>query len=321
LHFLLSMENKNQDQDKQWLEFSLVVEQDQVEKVSNQLTGIMSSGLVTERIYGGVFPHELDLVMVPVRIFGYLPINDQIESQRASIISALLELSPEISLPDPVFRPLKNRSWATAWQERYAPIPLGRRLIVVPTWLENPQPERLKINMDPGMAFGSGTHPTTQLSLILLERLLADDQVQEMIDIGSGSGILSIAGCKLGVKRVLGVDNDPEVVRVSAANADQNQVTDQVDFQFGSVEEIINGKFGLTQAPLVTANIIAPVLNRLFEKGLADIISPGGTLLLSGILKEQLPGMLDLLKNKSLIVKEKIQEEDWIALRVEKPAN
>lgn len=299
----------------------MIVEQDQVEKVINQLTGIMPSGLVTERIYDGVFPHELDLVMVPVRIYGYLPINDQTDNLRASIISALLELSPEISLPAPVFKPLKNRSWATAWQERYVPIPLGTRLIIVPTWLENPQPERLEINMDPGMAFGSGTHPTTQLSLILLESLLAEVPVQKMIDIGSGSGILSITGCKLGVNRVLGVDNDPEAVRVSVANADQNQVINQVDFQLGSVEEILNGKFGLTQAPLVTANIIAPILSRLFDKGLADVISPGGTLLLSGILKEQLPGMLDLLKNKLLIVRKQIQEENWIALRVEKPPN
>lgn len=299
----------------------MIVEQDQVEKVINQLTGIMPSGLVTERIYDGVFPHELDLVMVPVRIYGYLPINDQIDNLRASIISALLELSSEMSLPAPVFKPLKNRSWATAWQERYVPIPLGLRLIIVPTWLENPQPERLEINMDPGMAFGSGTHPTTQLSLILLESLLAEVPVQKMIDIGSGSGILSIAGCKLGVNRVLGVDNDPEAVRVSVANADQNQVINQVDFQLGSVEEILNGKYGLTQAPLVTANIIAPVLSKLFDKGLADVISPGGTLLLSGILKEQLPGMLDLLKNKLLIVRKQIQEENWIALRVEKPPN
>ncbi len=299
----------------------MIVEQDQVEKVINQLTGIMPSGLVTERIYDGVFPHELVLVMVPVRIYGYLPINDQIDNLRASIISALLELSSEISLPAPVFKPLKNRSWATAWQERYVPIPLGLRLIIVPTWLENPQPERLEINMDPGMAFGSGTHPTTQLSLILLESLLAEVPVQKMIDIGSGSGILSIAGCKLGVNRVLGVDNDPEAVRVSVANADQNQVINQVDFQLGSVEEILNGKYGLTQAPLVTANIIAPVLSKLFDKGLADVICPGGTLLLSGILKEQLPGMLDLLKNKLLIVRKQIQEENWIALRVEKPPN
>lgn len=299
----------------------MIVEQDQVEKVINQLTGIMPSGLVTERIYDGVFPHELDLVMVPVRIYGYLPINDQTDNLRASIISALLELSPEISLPAPVFKPLKNRSWTTAWQERYVPIPLGTRLIIVPTWLENPQPERLEINMDPGMAFGSGTHPTTQLSLILLESLLAEVPVQKMIDIGSGSGILSITGCKLGVNRVLGVDNDPEAVRVSVANANQNQVVNQVDFQLGSVEEILNGKYGLTQASLVTANIIAPVLSRLFDKGLADVISPGGTLLLSGILKEQLPGMLDLLKNKLLIVRKQIQEENWIALRVEKPPN
>jgi ribosomal protein L11 methyltransferase len=84
------------------------------------------------------------------------------------------------------------------------------------------------------------------------------------------------------------------------------------------VEEILSGKFGFNQAHLVTANIIAPILSNLFDKGLAEVISPGGTLLLSGILKEQLPGMLDLIKSKLLIVREQCQEEDWIALRVEK---
>jgi ribosomal protein L11 methyltransferase len=191
---------------------------------------------------------------------------------------------------------------------------------VVPSWLENPQPDRLEIKMDPGMAFGSGTHPTTQLSLILLENCLAEMGYQEMIDIGSGSGILSIAGSKLGVQHVLGVDNDPEVIQIATANASQNQVLSKIDFQLGSVEEILEGTFRLTEAPLVVANIIAPVLTSLFEKGMADIISPGGTLLLSGILTEQLPDMLNLLKNKQLVLREQYQEEDWIALRIEKPS-
>ena len=306
------------NQKNEWLEFSLILEQDQVGLVSDRLTGIVSSGLVTERIYGDLFPHELDTVIVPVRLYGYLPIDAKLESARSAIISTLLELSQDLSLPELVFTPLKNQNWATAWQERYEPIPLGERLIIVPSWLENPQPDRLEINMDPGMAFGSGTHPTTQLSLILLEKCLDEIKVRQMIDIGSGSGILSIAGCKLGAERVLGVDNDPEVIPVSAANADRNKVSGQVDFQLGSVEEILSGKFGFNQVPLVTANIIAPILTSLFEKGMAEIVSPGGTLLLSGILNEQLPAMLAVITNQQLIVREQSQAEDWIALRVEK---
>jgi ribosomal protein L11 methyltransferase len=131
---------ENQKQEDQWLEFSLIVEQDQVEKISDLLTGIIPSGLVTERIYGVLFPHELDHVIVPVRIYGYLQVNDQIDNLRSSIIAALLELS----LPEPVFRPLKNRDWVTAWQERYVPIPLGKRLIV--TLIRIKSPIRLTFN-------------------------------------------------------------------------------------------------------------------------------------------------------------------------------
>ena len=309
-------------QENEWLEFSLIIEQDQVEKVTDLLTSIMPAGLVIERVYDGLFPHELEDAIVPVRVYGYLQVDDQTSIIRSTIISALLELPPEISLKEPLFSPLTNQNWATVWQERYQPIPLGKRLIVVPSWLENPQPERLEIKMDPGMAFGSGTHPTTQLSLILLENHMEDTKSsQEMIDIGSGSGILSIAGSKLGVQRVLGVDNDPEVIRIAAANAVQNLVSDQVDFRTGSVEEILSGDYGLTEAPLVVANIIAPILTDLFKRGIADIISPGGTMLLSGILKEQLPDMLELLRNNKLILREQSQEEDWIALRAEKPTN
>ncbi len=306
------------NQQNEWLEFSLILDQDQVGTVSDYLSEIVTSGLVAERIYGGIFPDELDTVIVPVRLYGYIPIDDSIDKTRSAIISTLSELSQDLSLPEPVFTPLKNQNWATAWQVRYEPIPLGERLIIVPSWLENPHPERLQINMDPGMAFGSGTHPTTKLSLIMLEQFLDDFTVPQMIDIGSGSGILSIAGCMLGAERVLGVDNDPEVIRVSSANADRNKVSDKVDFQLGSVAEISSGKFGFKQAPLVVANIITPILTSLFEIGLSGIVSPGGTLLLSGILEEQLPGMVAVINRHQLRVREQRQEGEWIALRVER---
>jgi len=299
---------------KSWVMISILVEQELAEPVASALSGIVPGGLVLERNYGGVFPHELDMVKVPVRVYGYLPVDKKLENRRKEITKALNNLAAISPLPDPVYSPLDEQDWAMAWQKDYRPIPLGSRLIVVPSWLENPAPERIPVYMDPGMAFGSGTHPTTQLSLILIEECLAENPITEMLDIGCGSGILSIAGAKLGVSSVLGVDTDPDAIRVSLANAEKNQESDKNNFAQGSVKELIQNEFQFSQAPLVVANIIAPVLTRLFEDGLRDIVSPEGNLILSGILEEQLSGILTLLDEHGFNLKTQRQQGEWIGL-------
>ncbi len=145
--------------------------------VGNALLGILPAGLASERVFDGVFPHELDQVTGPVRIFGFYPEEQDLEF-RSMIERSLKGLSAKVDLPDPVFSSLVNKNWAAAWQERYQPIPLGKKLIVVPSWLENPDPERIPIYIDPGMAFGSGVHETTQLSMVLLESCLIDQHQQ-----------------------------------------------------------------------------------------------------------------------------------------------
>lgn len=299
---------------KSWVMISVLVEQELAEPVASALSGIVPGGLVLESNYGGVFPHELDSVKVPVRVYGYLPVDKKLENRRKDITRELNNLAAIFPLPDPVYSPLDEQDWATAWQKDYHPIPLGSRLIVVPSWLENPAPERILIYMDPGMAFGSGIHPTTQLSLILIEECLADNPVPEMFDIGCGSGILSIAGAKLGVSSVLGLDTDSDAIRVSLANAEKNQVSGNTSFALGSVTELIQKEFYLSRSPLVVANIIAPILTRLFEDGLRDTVSPGGNLILSGILQEQLPGILILLDEYGFNLKTQRQQGEWIGL-------
>lgn len=299
---------------KSWVMISVLVKQELAEPVASALSGIVPGGLVLESNYGGVFPHELDSVKVPVRVYGYLPVDKKLENRRKDITRALNNLAVIFPLPDPVYSPLDEQDWATAWQKDYHPIPLGSRLIVVPSWLENPAPERIPVYLDPGMAFGSGTHPTTQLSLILIEECLAENPVPEMFDIGCGSGILSIAGAKLGVSSVLGLDTDPDAIRVSLANAEKNQVSGNTSFTLGSVTELIQKEFNLSRSLLVVANIIAPILTRLFEDGLRDTVSPGGNLILSGILQEQLPGILALLDEHGFSLKTQRQQGEWIGL-------
>ena len=301
-----------------WEEVSILVSEDLAEPVINTLSGILPGGLVIERIYGDVFPYELDQITVPVRVYGYYPVDSHLEEIREMIFHGLKQLREDILIPDPVFSLVEQQNWATAWQDRYLPIPLGEKLVVVPSWLENPHPERMPIWIDPGMAFGSGTHPTTQLSLILLEECLADGCCSDLLDIGCGSGILSIAGAKLGVKRVLGIDTDPDAIQVSRANAVKNGVDKCTSFQQGTVIDLLKEPSGKVAGSLVIANIIAPILTHLFEEGLGDLVNEGGKLILSGILEEQIPGILECLDRTGFQINSQRQDNEWVSVVGEK---
>ena len=304
-------------QEPKWLEFSIEVDQDMADMVGNVLIGILPAGLVSERVFEEVFPHELDQVKGPIRIFGFYPEEEDL-IYRERILEALNGLKDKVDLPDPIFSSLENKNWAAAWQERYQPIPVGDRLIVVPSWLENPDLERIPIYIDPGMAFGSGTHETTRLTLAMLEKCLTEQSHTELIDVGCGSGILSIAAAKLGVERILGVDSDPEAIRVSRENAKKNNLKKTIAFHTGSVQEILSEIFSLPRATLVVANIIAPILEELFEEGLGDIVSPDGHLVLSGILEDQLPAILNRLEQSDFKVRNTLRQGEWVAVHAEK---
>ena len=232
-------------------------------------------------------------------------------------------------LPAPVFTPLADQNWMEAWKARYQPIPIGKRLIIVPAWLESPDESRIPIRIDPGMAFGTGTHPTTQLCLEFIEEFIdrgpqtvdrgstIHRPPSTVIDIGCGSGILSIAALKLGAEFALGVDIDEASIRASRENARANGVPDEkFALGLGSVAEVLAGRYQVRQAPLVLANILAPVLVRLFDEGLADLVAPGGTIVLSGILVEQAQTVIEAAQAHGLVSSGRKQMEDWVALAV-----
>jgi ribosomal protein L11 methyltransferase len=173
------------------------------------------------------------------------------------------------------------------------------------------------VRIDPGMAFGTGTHPTTQLCLALVEQYFThreSAQGLKVIDIGCGSGILSIAALKLGAEEALGVDIDPEAVQASGNNAVLNGVTNRFELGIGSVKEVRAGKFGIQKAQLVLANILAPVLVKLLDEGLGELVLTDGWLILSGILAEQNPEVESALEKHGYQVVEKSQSGDWVAI-------
>jgi ribosomal protein L11 methyltransferase len=295
-----------------WLEVSMTVSGELAEAVADVLARFAPNGVTTEQAVDFVNDEDEGTPVGPITVRAYLPADGELEERRQKLEESLFYLGMIQPLPAPVFTPLADQNWMEAWKERYKPIPIGRKLIIVPAWLESPDASRISIKIDPGMAFGTGTHPTTQLCLELLERSIVKQSA--IIDVGCGSGILSIGGLKLGADFALGVDIDEASIKASRENADANDIApERFAVGLGSVTEILNDKFLIKQAPLVMANILAPVIIRLFGLGLADLVAPGGALILSGILTEQAGTVQSTAQEYGMKVVEKCQMGDWVA--------
>jgi ribosomal protein L11 methyltransferase len=304
----------NKKSEARWLEVELIVDGELAEAVAEVLERYVSGGVVVESTAVAAEGDDSQGHAVgPWRVCGYLAVDEQLEENRRRLEEALWYLGRIRPLPAARFRTLQDQDWSQAWKQHYHPIAIGERLIIVPAWQQSPEAQRIAIRMDPGMAFGTGTHPTTQLCLGLLEAYLPGRQ-SAVIDVGCGSGILSVAALKLGAERALGVDIDTDAVDATQENAVLNAVTDRLVVGLGSVAEIRRGDFVLQRAPLVLANILAPVIVRLFEDGLADLLEPQGVIVLSGILKEQAADVVAALERAGLRLLEQRLDGDWVAL-------
>ena len=309
---------------KNWLEVSLTVDGELAEAVADVLARFAPNGVMTEQ--GIKFANDEDhgTPAGPIIVRAYLEMDEHIEDTRQKLEESLFYLGMIQPIPNPVYKQIADQNWMEAWKQHYQPIPIGERLIIVPVWLDSPEPERIPIKIDPGMAFGTGTHPTTQLSLELIEGWFNQSKSKKrsskvLIDVGCGSGILSIAALKLGAQTALGVDIDIESVNNSRENAEKNGIDDELIVGQGSVTEVLAGQFVYKQAPLVVANILAPIIIRLFGDGLADLAELGGMVILSGILLEQEDKVLEVAQGKGLVLNERRQMGDWVAMSLSKP--
>lgn len=302
-----------------WLEVSLTVDGELAESVADVMARFAYSGVMMEQ--GVKYKDEEDMGTPagPITVRAYLEVNEQLEETRQKLEESLFYLGMIRPLPSPSYKQIADQNWMEAWKQHYKPILIGERLLILPAWMESPEPGRAAIKIDPGMAFGTGTHPTTQLCLELMEaylvlRGLKDLGGLKLIDVGCGSGILSIAALKLGADKALGVDIDEESILNSRENAMKNEVGDELILGVGSVQEILEGRFEIKKAPLVVANILAPVIVRLFESGLADLVEADGALILSGILFGQEESVIEAGQAHGLHVSERRQMEDWVAM-------
>lgn len=212
-----------------------------------------------------------------------------------------------------------DTDWAERWKQYFEPLCIGERLWIVPSWRRDftPPADSIVLQLDPGMAFGTGQHATTALCLELLDSpaVLGAGSVRNLLDVGSGSGILAIAAAKLGVPHVVAIDNDPDAVRASAENAEANGVAAQV-LASDTPLDALHERFDL-----VLANILAVTLEALAAE-LLRALAPGGTLVMSGVLAEQLPHLEQVFAEVALaharaLRKERVvQRGDWVAVQM-----
>jgi ribosomal protein L11 methyltransferase len=213
-------------------------------------------------------------------------------------------------------RTVHEADWAEAWKAYFPVLRVARRLVIRPTWLTfDGSGDEVVLDLDPGMAFGTGLHPTTRLCLAALESV-ADQGIvhgSRVLDVGCGSGILSIAAAKLGAERVLGLDIDPIAIEATQANTATNGLAGRIAARAGSLPS------GEPPFDVVVANLIGSVLVALAE-GLRDELRPGGTLVASGIFEDRETEVREALDRVGFRVTARSVEGDWIALEAVRAA-
>jgi ribosomal protein L11 methyltransferase len=303
-----------------YLEVSLIVDGEMAEAASEVLSRFAPNGIVIESTHIQPDPHGEGHPTGPLRVCAYLPVDEQVEDKRRRLEQALWHLGFVRSLPEPQFRSIEEADWAESWKKHFQPIEIGDRLMVVPPWVEIQDPFRLVVRIDPGMAFGTGSHPSTQMCLAMIADWFNSQpptlplEAPTLIDLGCGSGILAIAALKLGASFALGVDLDPQAVQAARHNAQANDVAERLDLQVGSLVEILVGHFSLHSANLVVANILAPVLVRMLSEGLGKLLNPEGVLVLAGILDEQAAEVIAAARNQGLLLVAEQHMGDWVSL-------
>ncbi|WP_110668193.1 50S ribosomal protein L11 methyltransferase [Salinicola halophilus] len=218
---------------------------------------------------------------------------------------------PEEPAPTIEYELLADRDWEREWMDGFEPLRMGERLWIVPSWHAAPEPDAVNLVLDPGLAFGTGTHPTTALCLNWLDAQ-ALEQTQ-VLDYGCGSGILAIAALKLGADTAVGVDIDPQALQASRDNAERNAL-DETRLILDYPERLGQGEYAV-----VVANILAGPLIELAAQ-IAGRVAPGGQLALSGILEAQAESVLDAYRDQGLIMDEPREKEGWMLLTGRRPA-
>ena len=235
----------------------------------------------------GVALEGLDDHWEAVLLRAWFPVDGLLVGRQRELEAGLWHLGQIRPFPPPSFRSVAEQDWAEIWKREYQPLAIGRRLMVIPSWSAPEPGERLVVRLEPGMAFGTGAHPTTRHCLEFIERDLRPGD--NVLDLGCGSGILAIAAARLGAGRVLALDTDPLAVELARLNVQRNAVDGLVKVELGSFPA--DGAERIDPVELLVANLHSDTLIEMLQAGLANWVHPGGRLLLSGLLDTDLPNL------------------------------
>jgi len=305
-----------------WLELSVEADVEAIEAISEILGRVATGGvsvepafdLVEEGLGARVDPSR------PATVRGYVPARDPATAAAAAgeVEAALGHLQAFGLRP---IGPVRTRlvhedDWAEAWKAYFPVLRVGPHIVIRPTWRRHRRrPGDVVVAMDPGMAFGTGLHPTTRLCLAALEPLAADGTLARarVLDVGCGSGILAIAAVRLGAAGAIGVDTDPIAIESTTANARRNRLVRRVRARVGSLPTE-DGPFDVVLANLI-AGVLVPLAPALHEE-----LRPGGTLVASGIFVDRETEVRAAFRSAGMAVGERTAEGDWVALRAVRPA-
>ena len=298
------------------IQITVQVDGEAAEAVSGVFNRYGKGGAVLEEIWNGLGSAPT------VRIKTFLTPDESCALGR--IEEALWHLGQIYPIGAPEVRWLEEEEWADAWKAGYKTLKIGRRIVIRPSWLEHqPGADELVVELDPGMAFGTGLHPSTQLAVLGTEAMVrAGDRV---LDVGTGSGILAILAAKLGASSVVGLDIDPLAVDVAKQNIERNGVQGQVEARLASLLPASGGGCGRepelfdslgkwhASFDLLLMNILADVINRSAQ-AIADCLNCEGRFVLAGIIEPQEESTRQALLKAGLKVTERHKRKDWVAL-------
>src|SRR3984893_2557434 len=303
-----------------WLELTVKAHPEAVESVSELLSSYTSGGVAIEEPIELIDEGQEYRVLTgqPVKVHAYLPVDGTEEAVRQRVAEGLWHLASLGShfVGDLQTRVVNEEDWANAWKDYYHVTHIGKRLVIRPSWREyTPQQDEVTLELDPGMAFGTGLHPTTRMCLEQVEQRTRPGMC--VLDVGTGSGILALASAKLGAASVYCIDNSSVAVESATANAAMNDLSDKITVILGTLDKVEAARMA-DQFDMVLVNILAHIIGGMAPQ-LAQVVAPGCFLIASGIIEARQADAEGPLLRAGLQLIERVMIDDWIALIMRKP--
>lgn len=310
-----------------WCEISIQTSHEAVELIAEIFRDLGASGVVIEDpelVNDYITSGKWDYTDIPIAKEtevvvekAYLPVNGELEGRIQTLqqeIKALESRGVNTAPAVLTTAELQDEDWSDTWKQYYHTEKPGERVVIKPTWEEYvPKGDEVVIELDPGAAFGTGTHATTSMCIRQLEKLVKPGMT--VFDVGTGSGILSIISAKLGAKNIQAVDYDDSVLKIVEENLEQNNVQDIISVAQSDLMQNVHGK-----AELVIANIIADIIIRLFDQ-LDEHLEQGGTLLTSGIIEDRIEDVLAAAEKHGYGVVERLENKGWACITFKRKAD